>query len=93
MHRSEGASALLGMEEFVVAARKEIDREVWLAVETIPEVVSCDGCRTRAVGNGRRVMRVRDVPMHHCSAAASNGRTRPAALMRGRHSAWSRRAP
>lgn len=63
MHRSEGASALLGMDEFVVGAQQEVDGELWLAVETIADVVGCDGCGTRAVGHGRRVVRVRDLPM------------------------------
>ncbi len=63
MHRSEGASALLGMEEFVVGAQDEVDGEVWLSVETITDVVGCDACGTRAVGHGRRVVRVRDLPI------------------------------
>ena len=48
MHRSEGATALLGMEEFVVGAQLEVDGEVWLMVETTAGV-GCDGCGTRAV--------------------------------------------
>ncbi len=63
MHRSEGASALLGMEEFVVGAQQEVDGELWLAVESTADVVGCDGCGTRAVGHGRRVVRVRDLPI------------------------------
>jgi transposase len=62
MHRSEGATALLGMDEFVVGAQAEVDGEVWLAVETVADVVGCDACGTRAVGHGRRVVRVRDLP-------------------------------
>ena len=62
MHRSEGATALLGMEEFVVGAQEEVDDEVWLLVETTAEVVGCDACGTRALGHGRRVVRVRDLP-------------------------------
>ena len=62
MHRSEGATALLGMEEFVVGAQVEVDGEVWLMVETVADVVGCDTCGTRAVGHGRRVVRVRDLP-------------------------------
>ena len=62
MHRSEGATALLGMEEFVVGAQDEIDGEVWLMVETTADVVGCDGCGVRAVGHGRRVVKVRDLP-------------------------------
>ena len=63
MHRSQGASALLGMDEFVVGAQQEVDGELWLAVETTADVVGCDGCGTRAVGHGRRVVRVRDLPI------------------------------
>lgn len=62
MHRSEGATALLGMEEFVVGAQVEVDGEVWLAVETTADVVGCEACGTRAVGHGRREVRVRDLP-------------------------------
>jgi transposase len=62
MHRSEGATALLGMEEFVVGAQEEVDGEVWLLVETTTGVVGCEACGTRAIGHGRRVVRVRDLP-------------------------------
>lgn len=62
MHRSEGATALLGMAGFVVGAQVEIDGEVWLHVETTETVVGCAGCGTRAVGHGRRRVRVRDLP-------------------------------
>jgi transposase len=62
MHRSEGATALLGMEEFVVGAQVKVAGEVWLMVETVADVVGCDACGTRAVGHGRRMVRVRDLP-------------------------------
>ena len=62
MHRSEGATALLGMDEFVVGAHDEVDGEVWLMVETTADAVGCEACGTRAVGHGRRVVRVRDLP-------------------------------
>jgi len=62
-HRSEGATALLGMPGFVVGARIEADGELWLHVETTAEVVGCSGCGTRAVGHGRRRVKVRDLPM------------------------------
>jgi transposase len=35
----------------------------WLAVETTAAVVGCDACGTRAVGHGRREVRVRDLPL------------------------------
>ena len=62
MHRSEGATACLGMEGFAVGAQVEADGELWLMVETTAEVVGCDACGTRAVGHGRREVRVRDLP-------------------------------
>ena len=63
MHRSEGATALLGMDGFVVGAQLEVNGEWWLAVETTAEVVGCDGCGTRAIGHGRREVWIRDLPM------------------------------
>jgi transposase len=63
MHRSEGATALLGMPEFVVGAQIQVDGEWWLAVETTAEVVGCESCGTRAVGHGRRRVKVRDMPI------------------------------
>ncbi|MDQ3146577.1 MAG: ISL3 family transposase [Actinomycetota bacterium] len=62
-HRSEGATALLGMPGFVVGAQMEIDGERWLHVETTADVVGCSACGTRAVGHGRRRVVVRDLPM------------------------------
>jgi transposase len=63
MHRSEGATALLGMPEFVVGAQIVVDSEWWLAVETTADVVGCEACGTRGVGHGRRRVKVRDLPM------------------------------
>jgi transposase len=63
MHRSEGATALLGMPEFVVGAQIDVDSEWWLAVETTADVVGCEACGTRGVGHGRRRVKVRDLPM------------------------------
>lgn len=62
-HRSQGATALVGMPGFVVGAQIEVDGEWWLNVETTAEVVGCDACGTRAVGHGRRRVRVRDLPI------------------------------
>ena len=59
---SSSATALLGMDGFVASAQIEADGEVWIAVETILDVVGCVACGVRAVGNGRRVVRVRDLP-------------------------------
>jgi transposase len=63
VHRSDGATALLGMPGFVVRAQIEEQGEWWLAVETTAEVVGCELCGTRAVGHGRRRVRVRDLPI------------------------------
>ena len=63
MHRSEGATALLGMDGFVVGAQVETDGELWLMVETTADVVGCETCGTRAVGHGRREVKVRDLPI------------------------------
>jgi transposase len=63
IHRSEGATALVGMPEFVVGAQMEVGGEWWLAVETTAEMVGCEACGIRAVGHGRRRVRVRDLPI------------------------------
>ena len=63
MHRSQGATALLGMDGFVVGAQVDGDGELLLMVETTADVVGCDGCGTRAIGHGRRTVRVRDLPI------------------------------
>jgi hypothetical protein len=62
-HRSEGATALLGMPGFVVGAQMELDGELWLHVDTTADVVGCRSCGTKAVGHGRRRVKVRDLPM------------------------------
>lgn len=61
-HRSEGATALQAMPGFVVGAQLEVDGEWWLNVETTADVAGCDGCGTRAVGHGRRRVKIRDMP-------------------------------
>ena len=63
MHRSEGATALLGMDGFVTGAQLEVGGEWWLAVETNADVMGCEACGTRALAHGRRTVRVRDLPM------------------------------
>lgn len=61
--RSGGATALLGMEDFVVLAQTEADDELWLLVETEDRPVGCPDCGVRATGHGRRTLEVRDLPM------------------------------
>src|SRR5437660_6627927 len=51
------------MDGFVVGAQLDVEGERWLAVETTVDVVGCEACGTRAVGHGRRQVRVRDLPM------------------------------
>lgn len=41
----------------------DVDGELWLEVEATAAVVGCEGCGTRAVGHGRREVRVRDLPI------------------------------
>ncbi len=63
IHRSEGATALVAMPGFAVGAQVEVDGEWWLYVETTAEVAGCRECGTRAVGHGRRRVKVRDLPI------------------------------
>ena len=60
-----GVSALLGLDGFVVRAQllDEATGEWWLAVETIEDRAWCPTCGVRAVGHGRRRVKVRDLPM------------------------------
>jgi transposase len=60
-----GVSALLGLDGFVVVAQLLDDAtgEWWLAVETTEDRAWCPTCGVRAVGHGRRRVKVRDLPM------------------------------
>jgi transposase len=60
-----GVSALLGLDGFVVCAQllDEATGEWWLAVETTEDRGWCPACGVRAVGHGRRRVKVRDLPM------------------------------
>ncbi len=60
--RSSSASALLGMEGFVVLSQSEGDGELWVLVETTADVAGCPSCGVRATGHGRSVVQVRDLP-------------------------------
>ena len=57
------ATALLGMNGFVVLSHTEENGELWLLVETTAEVVGCPRCGVRAAGHGRSVVHIRDVPI------------------------------
>jgi transposase len=61
--RSGGVTALLGMDGFVVLSEVETAGEIWMLVETTAEVVGCPHCGVRAVGHGRSVVQVRDLPV------------------------------
>ena len=63
VERTGGASALLGMRGFVVLTDTDENGELWLLVETDHRVVGCPNCGVRAVGHGRSVVQVRDLPM------------------------------
>ena len=58
-------SALLGLDGFVVRAQllDEATGEWWLAVETTEDRAWCPTCGVRAVGHGRRRVKVRDLPL------------------------------
>ncbi len=58
MNRSQGATTLLGRPGFVVGVQMEVDGEWRLDVETTAEVVGCASCGTRAVGHGRRKVKI-----------------------------------
>lgn len=61
--RSGGATALLGMEGFVVLAQTEVDDELWLLIETGQRPVGCQACGVRAIGHGRCTVQIRDLPI------------------------------
>ena len=59
---SSGATALLGMDGFVVLAMIEEDGELFISVETTATVAGCGSCGVRATGHGRSVIQMRDLP-------------------------------
>ncbi len=62
MERSGDATALLGMDGFVVLAMDQIDGEWWLLIESTASVVGCPDCGVRATGHGRSTVQLRDLP-------------------------------
>jgi len=62
---SEGANAsvLFGLAGFVVRAQTMHEGEWWLAVETTTMRAACPSCGVFGVGNGRRRVLVRDLPV------------------------------
>jgi transposase len=63
LHGSDGATALLGLDGFVVGAHELVDGEWWLLIETTADLVGCPACGVRAIGHGRRRVQVRDEPI------------------------------
>lgn len=59
---SSGATALLGMDGFIVLAMTEEDGELFISVETTAEIAGCGSCGVRATGHGRSVIQIRDLP-------------------------------
>jgi transposase len=62
-HRSASASRLLGLDGFEVVAAQLADGEWQLEIQTTATVVGCRGCGMRAELHGRRMVRVRDLPI------------------------------
>ena len=59
---SSDATALLGMDGFVVLTMDRIEGEWWLLVETTATLAGCPDCGVRAIGHGRSTVQVRDLP-------------------------------
>lgn len=65
-HGSDDATALVGLDGFIVGVQEQIDGEWWLHVETTATTVACEACGTVAVGHGRCYTQVRDLPIAGC---------------------------
>ena len=57
------ATALMGMDGFVVVAQTVADGEHWLLIETTAPRSWCPDCGAVGVGNGRRRVKIRDLPI------------------------------
>jgi transposase len=62
-HGSASGSILLDLDGFEVLAAVLAGGEWQLGVQTTVTVVGCTGCGVRAEPHGRRVVRVRDLPI------------------------------
>ena len=60
---SGAVTSLVGLDGFVVRAQVHDGEQWWLAVEIAAGVVGCELCGARAVGHGRRRVKVRDLPV------------------------------
>lgn len=89
-----GVAALLGMDGFVVTAHVVRDGEHWLAIETTTQRLACPDCGVIGVGNGRRRVLVRDLPIAGTPTvlvwAKRTGRCRETLCER---SSWSETSP
>ncbi len=57
------ATALVGMEGLIVKSQTVRDGEHWLLVQTMEPSRWCPSCGVAGVGNGRRRVVVRDLPI------------------------------
>jgi transposase len=62
-HSSASGAALLDLDGFQLVSAELAGGEWQLAVQTTATVVGCAGCGVRATPHGRRVVRVRDLPI------------------------------
>jgi transposase len=62
-HSSASASRLLGLDGFEVITAEVIGGEWQLEIQTTATMVGCQGCGVRAAPHGRRLVRVRDLPV------------------------------
>lgn len=60
---TETSQVLLGLAGFEVVHAAEVDGELHVVIETVPEPVGCPDCGVVAVGHGRLRVRQRDVPI------------------------------
>jgi transposase len=62
-HSSASGSLLLDLNGLEVVSAEVVGGEWQLAVQTTATVVGCGSCRVRATPHGRRLVRVRDLPI------------------------------
>jgi zinc-finger of transposase IS204/IS1001/IS1096/IS1165 len=60
---SASGSALLGLDGFQLVSAGLVGGEWQLAVQSVATVIGCQGCGMRAKLDGRRTVRVRDLPI------------------------------
>src|SRR5215218_7505806 len=62
-HSSASGSALLGLDGFEVVSAELVGGEWQLVVQTTATMVGCVGCGVPATPHGRRLVRMRDLPI------------------------------